>query len=172
METPLETQLEAILFFRGEPTSLKKLAEYTKKTVAEIIAGLDARNDDHPIIWKIQSLPDTYGDINMIRQVWVNFISNAIKYSRKIAEPCIEIGSFMQNGQTAFFIKDNGVGFDVRYKNKLFKVFQRLHSANEFEGTGVGLAIVEKIISKHGGAVWAEAEKDIGASFYFSLPSK
>jgi light-regulated signal transduction histidine kinase (bacteriophytochrome) len=112
-----------------------------------------------------------YGDLNTMRQVWINFISNAIKYSRNKKHPRIEIGVFNRDEQTTFFIKDNGVGFDEQYKDKLFKVFQRLHSATEFEGTGVGLALVEKIISKHGGKVWAEGEVGKGACFYFSLPS-
>lgn len=115
-------------------------------------------------------LSDTYGDINTIKQVWINLISNAIKYSRNAAAPFIEIGSFIRNSENIFFIKDNGVGFDTKYGNKLFKVFQRLHGPNEFEGTGVGLAIVEKIVSRHGGRVWGEAEIGKGASFYFSLP--
>jgi light-regulated signal transduction histidine kinase (bacteriophytochrome) len=105
----------------------------------------------------------------MIRQVWVNLISNAIKYSGNQKHPHVEIGVFNDNGQTVFFIRDNGVGFDKKYKDKLFGVFQRLHSAEEFEGTGIGLALVEKIISKHGGRVWAEAEMNKGATFYFSL---
>jgi signal transduction histidine kinase len=120
-------------------------------------------------------LPDSNGDPNAIRQVWINLISNAIKYSRNNKEPNIEIGSFNDlslPNQQIFFIKDNGVGFDEKYKNKLFKVFQRLHAADQFEGTGVGLAIVEKVISKHGGKVWTEAEVNKGACFYFSLPLK
>ena len=142
----------------------------TQRMVQEIIADLNTKNDGHNISWKIHPLPHTYGDISALRQVWINFISNAIKYSRNTAQPLIEISSFMHERQTAFLIKDNGVGFDAKYKNKLFKVFQRLHSASEFEGTGVGLAIVEKIISKHDGKIWAEAEVGKGASFYFSLP--
>ena len=106
----------------------------------------------------------------MMRQVWINLITNAIKYSGNSTAPEIQIGSFKQDDMLVFFVEDNGVGFDEKYKSKLFKVFQRLHSAEEFEGTGIGLAIVEKIVSKHGGLVWAEAEVNKGASFYFSLP--
>ena len=142
----------------------------TNDLVKEVIAEVDTNH--HPISWNIQSLPDSFGDIATIPQVWVNLISNAVKYSRNKPNPVIEIGSVIDKKQITFFVKDNGVGFDIKYKNKLFKVFQRLHSTNEFEGTGVGLAIVEKIISKHGGKIWVEAEKDVGACFYFSLPAK
>jgi len=139
-------------------------AALVKTTIAEIDIP------ERSIKWEVQSLPGSYGDVNTIRQVWINLISNAVKYSRNIADPVIEIGSFNEKGQDIFFVKDNGVGFDPKYKEKLFRVFQRLHTVNEFEGTGVGLAIVEKIISKHGGKVWADAEKGAGATFYFSLP--
>jgi PAS domain S-box-containing protein len=138
--------------------------------VSEIIGGMDNNGHAHSIEWAIHTLPCIKADINTIRQVWVNLISNAVKYSSNTHHPKIEIGSLKHKGQTAFFIKDNGVGFDEKYKNKLFKVFQRLHSAEEFEGTGIGLAIVEKVVSKHGGKVWAEAEVNKGAEFYFSLP--
>ena len=124
------------------------------------------------IEWVIGYLPVVKGDINMIRQVWINLISNAVKYSGTKENQRIEIASSRQGGQSVFFVKDNGVGFDEQYKDKLYKVFQRLHGADEFEGTGVGLALVEKIISKHGGKVWAESEIGKGATFYFSLPEE
>lgn len=161
---------DLLTFSRLGRQGITKTQIDTQRMVEEIIADLNIKNDEHSITWEMRSLPDAYGDINTMRQVWINLISNAVKYSRKITQPHIEIGSFRHEGQTSFFIKDNGVGFDIKYKNKLFKVFQRLHNANEFEGTGVGLAIVEKIISRHGGKVWAEAEIGKGASFYFSLP--
>ena len=142
----------------------------TNDIVKEVIESLDPKNVNDKIKWHIASLPDVNGDTNAIRQVWTNLISNAIKYSARKEQPVIEIGSLMRKGQTAFFVKDNGVGFDEKYKDKLFKVFQRLHSMAEFEGTGIGLAIVEKIISKHGGHVWVEAKEGEGACFYFSLP--
>jgi light-regulated signal transduction histidine kinase (bacteriophytochrome) len=122
------------------------------------------------IEWDVKTLPSVNGDVNTIRQVWINLISNAVKYSGRNDHPRISIDHFIHDGQTAFFIRDNGVGFDGRYKDKLFKVFQRLHSADDFEGTGVGLALVMKIITKHGGTVWAEGEIGKGACFYFSLP--
>ncbi len=140
----------------------------TNSLIKDVIANLNLANPN--LTWNLQALPDTYGDINTIRQVWVNLISNAVKYSGNEALPSIEIGSFQNEGQTVFFIKDNGAGFEPKYKDKLFKVFQSLHTTREFEGTGLGLAIIEKIISRHGGKVWADAEKNKGATFYFSLP--
>jgi len=109
-------------------------------------------------------------DINLVRQVWINLISNAIKYSGKREKPVIEISSYKDSNEIVYCIKDNGVGFDMKYAGQLFGVFQRLHKATEFEGMGVGLALVKRIISRHGGRVWADAEIDKGASFFFSLP--
>jgi len=143
----------------------------TRKMVMEIIEELaPGSSDTHRIEWVVHSLPSAHGDIHMIRQVWVNLISNAIKYSGRREPARIEIGHFKHEGQTTFFVRDNGVGFNNKYKDKLFRVFQRLHKAEEFEGTGVGLALVEKIVSKHGGRVWAEGEPENGARFCFSLP--
>lgn len=144
----------------------------TNEMIKEIITEIDKRDvNAKKINWQIHDLPQVMGDLNIMRQVWINLISNAAKYSEKTSIQKIEIGSFKQDGEIVFFVKDNGVGFDEKYKNKLFRVFQRLHSADEFDGTGIGLAIVEKIISKHGGKVWAEGEKNKGACFYFSLPA-
>lgn len=118
----------------------------------------------------ITHLYDCYGDSTMLEQVWANLISNAIKYSSKKEKPHIEIGSYKDDKEITYFIKDNGDGFDMKNSAKLFLVFQRLHTQSEFEGTGLGLAIVHKIITRQGGRVWAEAKKNEGASFYFSLP--
>ena len=159
-----------LTFSRMGRQDILKTSINTGVMIKEVIEELSPKNNGQAIQWDIQSLPLIHADINTIRQVWVNLISNAIKYSGNKEHPIIEIGSFNHEGQAAFFIKDNGVGFLEKYKDKLFKVFQRLHSAEEFEGTGVGLALVEKIISKHGGKVWAKGEVDKGASFYFSLP--
>ena len=117
-----------------------------------------------------KSLLNAHGDNNLIKQVWVNLLSNAIKYSSKKENPEITIDSYKDDENIIYFIKDNGVGFDMKYAEKLFGVFQRLHKISEFEGTGVGLALVQRIILKHDGKVWAEAEPDKGATFYFSLP--
>jgi light-regulated signal transduction histidine kinase (bacteriophytochrome) len=139
--------------------------------IEEVIKELVPENKKGRINWVIHKVPNIKGDINALRQVWINLISNAVKYSGNQQQPLIEIGSFAENGQTVFFVKDNGVGFDEKYKEKLFKVFQRLHSVEDFEGTGVGLAIVEKIVSKHGGKVFAEGKVNEGATFYFKLPA-
>lgn len=119
---------------------------------------------------KLEKLEPVLCDGNLIQQVWINLISNAIKYSSQREEPLIEIKSRVTDNEIIYSIKDNGIGFDMKYADKLFGVFQRLHNTSEFEGTGVGLALAQRIISRHGGRVWAEAEINKGATFYFSLP--
>jgi len=118
----------------------------------------------------IHELSDAMADYTLIKQVMINLLSNAIKYSSKTEFPKIEISCITREEDLVFSVADNGVGFEMKYVNKLFNVFQRLHSADEFEGTGVGLATVYRIITKHGGKVWAEARLNEGATFYFSLP--
>lgn len=119
---------------------------------------------------KLQELKPADCDHTLIKQVWSNLLSNAIKYSKNNPNPQIEIGSIDKSGQIVYYIKDNGVGFDPQYSGKLFGVFQRLHKATDFPGTGVGLAIVYRIITRHGGKVWADAKVNEGAVFYFTLP--
>ena len=118
----------------------------------------------------IEQLPLTNADPTFIKQVWINLISNAIKFSSLKMKPEIKIGGYKENNYNVYYISDNGVGFNPEYTHKLFGVFQRLHKADEFEGTGVGLAIVQRIIHRHGGKVWAESKEGRGATFYFSLP--
>jgi len=119
---------------------------------------------------KIEKLEPAECDSSLLRQVWSNLIGNAIKYSATKEQPVVRISSLKKRTEIIYSIADNGVGFDMRYAGKLFGVFQRLHKITEFEGTGVGLALVKRIISKHGGKVWVEAEPGKGATFFFSLP--
>ena len=143
----------------------------TNMMVSNIVNELTSQHvNQHIVNWQIGQLPQVNADSSTIRQVWINLLSNAVKYSRNIEQPCITIESSLREGYNIFSIRDNGVGFDEKYSNKLFKVFQRLHTEREFEGTGVGLALTERIVSKHGGKVWAEGRLNEGACFYFSLP--
>ncbi len=119
----------------------------------------------------IEVLPAAFGDTSLIKQVWINLISNAIKYSGQKNSIQIEISAYQEDNMIVYSVKDYGAGFDMQYYDKLFGVFQRLHSQEEFEGTGIGLAIVEKIVHRHQGTVWAESELNKGTSFYFSLPT-
>lgn len=119
----------------------------------------------------IKPMPQIQGDSSMLRQVMQNLIANALKYSMKKEKPVVEIGAYKERGEHVFFVKDNGAGFNMDYYNKLFGVFQRLHNGGEFEGTGVGLALVHRIITKHNGKIWAEAKENEGATFYFTIPS-
>lgn len=118
----------------------------------------------------VKDLPDLMADKELMKLVFMNLISNAMKYSGKQPQPVVEIGCLQERGKAVYYVKDNGAGFDMKYANKLFGVFQRLHSAQEYEGTGIGLANVNRIISRHGGKVWAEGKIGEGATFYFSLP--
>jgi signal transduction histidine kinase len=143
------------------------LAQLVKEVVAEI--AQDTRTRD--IAWKIGALPVCYGDRSMLRLVMVNLVSNAVKFTRMRTPAEIEIGCLDRNKkEVEVFVRDNGAGFDMRYVNKLFGVFQRLHLVEQFEGTGIGLATVQRIIHRHGGDVRGEGAVDQGATFYFSLP--
>jgi light-regulated signal transduction histidine kinase (bacteriophytochrome) len=133
------------------------------------LAEIEQSGAHHATV-KIGTLHPVMADYSLMNQVTINLLSNAIKYSDKKEQPVIEVSSMQKNGNIIFKVSDNGAGFDMKYADKLFGVFQRLHSLEEFDGTGVGLAIVQRIINKHGGEIWAEAKVNEGASFYFSMP--
>jgi PAS domain S-box-containing protein len=147
--------------------SMVSMEQLVKEVQNEVWRDTEGRN----MQWRIGSLPDLYGDRSMLKLAFVNLISNAVKFTRTRPIPEIEIGSTDKASDgVVVFVKDNGVGFDMKYVNKLFGVFQRLHRADEFEGTGIGLATVQRIIHRHGGRVWAEGQVGGGATFYVSLP--
>lgn len=145
------------------PLQIEKMLD---KVRHELRMDIESRN----VRWQVHPLPELHGDPQMIHLVITNLVSNALKYTRPREEACIEIGSLPGENETVIFVRDNGVGFDSHYTHKLFGVFQRLHSTKEFDGTGIGLAIVRRIIARHGGRTWAEGKLDEGATFYFALP--
>jgi signal transduction histidine kinase len=161
---------ELLVFSKMGRVEMQKSIVNTNQLVAETIAGLEPETQNRNIIWKIGTLPDFRGDPAMLRQVFINLLSNAIKYSRTRNPACIEVGHEILENEIVIFVRDNGVGFDMQFANKLFGVFQRLHQADEFEGTGIGLANVRRIVQRHGGRTWAEAKVDEGATVYFTMP--
>lgn len=147
---------------RLQVTGLESLAR-------EVIADLAPDTEGRKVEWRLARLPYVEGDPALLKQVFQNLLSNALKYSRPRSPAIIEIGCQEQDGQRAIFVRDNGVGFSMKHSDKLFGVFQRLHRNEDFEGTGVGLATVHRIVQKHSGRIWAQAEVDKGATFYFAL---
>jgi light-regulated signal transduction histidine kinase (bacteriophytochrome) len=133
------------------------------------LADLGEPWPDRQIVVRVGQLPACAGDPALLKQVWINLLANALKYTRKRAPAEIEIGAIKVNGIDAFFVRDNGTGFDMSHADKLFGVFQRFHRAEDYEGTGVGLAIAQRIVQRHGGRIWADAAIDAGATFFFTL---
>jgi PAS domain S-box-containing protein len=149
---------------------LKRRPMPLDQLVRDVVADLKHETQGRNIEWRLQPLPTLACDPGLMKQVFANLLANAVKYTRPRPLAIIEVGCLKLNGDSAVYVRDNGVGFNMKYADKLFGVFQRLHRSDEFEGTGVGLATVERIIRKHGGCVWAEGALDKGAAFYFSVP--
>jgi light-regulated signal transduction histidine kinase (bacteriophytochrome) len=150
---------------RGVPVNLNALIDNARREMEPEIAG---RN----VIWRIDRLPVVIAEEALLRQVIANLLANSLKFTRYCETPEISVGSRRdRSDEVVIFVRDNGAGFDMRYYDKLFQVFQRLHGEDEFDGTGIGLAIVRRVIERHGGRVWAEGTIGTGATFYFSLPS-
>ena len=148
-----------------EPTEMD-MAEMARRVFERLNHG----EHDRAIDFRLGSLPRAHGDRSLFEQVWMNLLSNAIKFSGKKEHPVIEVGGINGEYEQVYFVRDNGAGFDARYQSKLFGVFQRLHGQDEFPGTGVGLALVHRIVTRHGGRIWAEGKPGQGATFHFSLP--
>jgi PAS domain S-box-containing protein len=163
---------DLLAFSRLSRAAMNKQEVRTDELVRGVLADLAAQRDGRKIDIRIGELPPCSGDPALLRQVWVNLLSNAFKYTRRREGAVVEIGCERMPEGDAYFVRDNGTGFDMRYANKLFGVFQRLHRSEDYEGTGVGLALVQRIVQRHGGRVWADAEVDRGATFHFTLEEK
>jgi hypothetical protein len=148
-----------------EPVDMTALAR-------QLAAELAVRGGPDPSTVEVQALPAAVGDRALLQQALLNLLDNALKFSRGSAAPRVEVAGWVDDGQAVYRVRDNGVGFDMRYADKLFGVFQRLHAQEDFEGTGVGLALVQRIAQRHGGRVWAESAPGAGATFYFALPTE
>jgi PAS domain S-box-containing protein len=161
---------DLLQFSRTGRQEMRKADVDMNQVLQEVLKEIKQDNDGRDIEWVIANLPNVLGDDALLRLVWINLLSNAVKFTRNKEKARIVIDKYEGPEDFVFFVRDNGVGFDMQYSKKLFGVFQRLHSPEEFEGTGIGLANVRQIISKHQGRTWAEAEVDKGATFYFTVP--
>jgi light-regulated signal transduction histidine kinase (bacteriophytochrome) len=163
---------DLLMLSRIGRTDIRRKPLETKAFVQAVLTDMQADLQTEEAIILVDNLPDCHADAALLKQVYINLISNAIKYSQKVATPIIHIGYQVgDNEQIVYYVRDNGVGFDMKYVDKLFGVFQRLHDSREYEGTGIGLATVRRIINRHGGNVWAEGHVNKGATFYFTLPA-
>jgi light-regulated signal transduction histidine kinase (bacteriophytochrome) len=144
----------------------------THDLVEEVVRECSAETGGREVAWRLGPLPRVPADRTLLKQVFANLIGNALKYTKPRARAEIAVVGRAENGEAVIHVRDNGVGFDPAYGPKLFRVFQRLHSAHEFEGSGIGLAHVKRIVERHGGKVWAESAVEGGATFSFSLPTR
>lgn len=161
---------DLLSFSRNGRAEMRKSAVEMNVLLDDALTQIKMTGKDRIINWNIAKLPVVYGDYNLLRLVWINLLDNAVKYTRTREQARIDVNYIEEKGRYIFSIHDNGVGFNMEYADKLFGVFQRLHSDEEFEGTGIGLANVRRIILRHGGHTWAEATLNQGATFFFSLP--
>lgn len=160
---------DLLAFARLSQQPLKKQAVSSAEVVRQCLEELRGDQQGRRLQIGVGDLPPCEADPALLKQVWINLLSNALKYTRERNPAVIEIGAQRGDRACVFFVRDNGVGFDMQYADKLFGVFQRLHRLEEYDGTGVGLAIVQRVVHRHGGRVWAEAAPDKGATFYFTL---
>ncbi len=161
---------DLLQFSRTGRAELRQEPADMNRALQEALAIVNASRSPNTIEWEFATLPEVRGDFGLLRQVWINLLENAVKYSRTNESPRILVNFVEDENEFVFSVADNGVGFDMKYAGKLFGVFQRLHSQQDFEGTGIGLATVHRIVTRHGGRVWAEAEVEQGATFWFTLP--
>jgi light-regulated signal transduction histidine kinase (bacteriophytochrome) len=159
---------DLLAFARFSRQPLQKLpvclADISRRLIAELLS-----REQRPIEARVLDMPNCNGDASLLEQVLMNLLSNAFKFTRGKSPAIVEAGSLRQGNETVYFVRDNGAGFDMKHAEKLFGVFQRLHTTAEFEGTGVGLSIVQRIVQRHGGRIWAESSPGSGAAFYFTL---
>src|SRR5262245_12573004 len=162
---------DLLAFSRISRAETRMVSVSLNHLVKEVLDEMRTETGGRAVAWSVEPLPDVWGDRSMLRVVMVNLLSNAVKFTRTRPQAEIEIGCADDRAdETLVFVKDNGVGFDMKYADKLFGVFQRLHQTDAFEGTGIGLATVQRVIHRHGGRVWADGREDGGATFYVSLP--
>ena len=163
---------DLLSFSRQANAEINKVDVDMKQIVNEVMQEISLTMPVSATEVVIHDLPNAYCDTSMLKQVWTNLISNAVKYSQKKPTPKVEIGSQYENGDLIYFVKDNGAGFNMANYNKLFSIFQRLHTESEFNGTGIGLAVVKRIVERHDGKIWATSELGRGSDFYFTLKTK
>jgi light-regulated signal transduction histidine kinase (bacteriophytochrome) len=160
---------DLLTFSRFSRSPLRRRPVDTNNLVRQVLEDLQPQREGRHVEVRCGDLPACWGDPSLLKQVWLNLLSNAHKYTLRRPAALLEIGAHVEDGETVYSVRDNGTGFDMRYAHKLFGVFQRLHRAEDFEGTGVGLAIVQRLVQRHDGRIWTDAAVDRGATFSFTL---